>query len=190
VSAIRVHRVTPRRWPDVVDLFERRGPRGGDPITNGCWCQYWNLRGKAYFEGFDGDNRSRLEAELAGRKLHALLAYADGVPVGWCRHGPRDGFERLAHSPSAPKVDDEDVWSVVCFYVHPGAKRRGVSGALLDGAIEQAAAKGAKVLEGYAVRKGHMNMDAYTGYLPTFLAAGFEPVLEGQRRIVVRRRLS
>jgi GNAT superfamily N-acetyltransferase len=189
VSSIRVHRVTPTRWDDVVDLFERKGPRGGDPVTNGCWCQYWFLRGRAYHDGFAGANRDRLEAEVAERGLHALLAYADGVPVGWCRLGPRDVFERLAHSPSAPRIDDEEVWSVVCFYVHPTAKRNGVASALLGHALEHAAKNGARILEGYAVRKGHMNLDAYTGYLPMFLDAGFEPVHEGQRRIVVRRRL-
>jgi GNAT superfamily N-acetyltransferase len=190
VSAIRVERVSPRRWPDVVDLFQRRGTRGGTPVTDGCWCQYWHLRGKAYFEGFERENRERLEAELGGRKLHALLAYEDGVPVGWCRHGPRESFERLAHAPSAPKIDDEEVWSVVCFYVHSAAKRKGVASALLDGAIEHAASKGARILEGYAVTRGHMNIDAYTGYLPMFLDAGFEPMREGPRRTVVRRRIS
>jgi GNAT superfamily N-acetyltransferase len=189
VSTIRVRPVTPARWPDVVDLFERRGVRGGDPVTNGCWCQYWHIRGKAYHEGFAGSNRARLEQEIAGRKLHALLAYDDGVPVGWCRLGPRESFERLAHAPSAPKIDDEEVWSVVCFYVHSGAKRKGVATALLEHALEHAASKGARILEGYAVPPGHMNIDAYTGYLPMFLAAGFEPQREGSRRTVVRRQL-
>jgi len=189
VRELEVHRVTPKRWDDVADLFERRGTRGGTPVTSGCWCQYWNLRGKAYHEGWHGSNRERLQAELASRTLHALLACDDGVPVGWCRLGPRESFERLAHAPSAPKSDDEEVWSVVCFYVHSAAKRKGVATALLEGALEHAAAKGARILEGYAVREGHMNIDAYTGYLPMFLEAGFEPVLEGPRRIVVRRRL-
>jgi hypothetical protein len=34
-----------------------------------------------------------------------------------------------------------------------------------------------------------MNIDAYTGYLPMFLEAGFEEVREAGRRIVVRRRV-
>lgn len=189
VSSILVHCVTPARWDDVVDLFQRRGVRGGDPVTNGCWCQYWNLRGKAYHDGFAGTNRARLEQEVAGRKLHALLAYDDDVPVGWCRLGPRESFERLTHSPSTPKIDDEEVWSVVCFYVNSAAKRKGVATALLEHAIEHAAAKGAGILEGYAVPSGHMNLDAYTGYLPMFLGAGFEAKRAGPRRTVVRRAL-
>ena len=44
------------------------------------------------------------------------------------------------------------------------------------------------MLEGYAARPHHPNIDSYTGYLPMFLAAGFEQVGEGGRRAIVRRR--
>ncbi len=122
--------------------------------------------------------------------MPGLLAYSGGIPVGWCRLGPRETFERLEHSPRLARVDDEDVWSVVCFYVHPSAKRHGVASALLEAAIAHAASHGARILEGYAVAAGHMNIDAYTGYLPMFLDAGFEPVRDAGRRTIVRRALT
>jgi GNAT superfamily N-acetyltransferase len=187
---IDVKPVTPRRWDDVADLFTRKGPRGGSPQTDGCWCQFWRLRGKDWRSGHGAGHRRKLEEEIRGRKASALLAYVDGEPVGWCRLGPRESFDRLEHSPRLRRVDDEDVWSVVCFYVHPSAKRSGVATALLDAAIDYAARKGARILEGYAVREGHMNIDAYTGYMPMFLAAGFERVRPAGRRTIVRRRLS
>lgn len=186
MSEIEVYPATPDRWDDVVDLFERRGPRGGTPQTNGCWCQFWHLRGKAYWDGHGAGNRKRLETEIRTGSEPGLLAYVDGVPVGWCRLGPRERFERLAHSPKLARVDDAPVWSVVCFYVHPSVKRNGNASVLLGAAIERAAAHGAPILEGYAVREGHMNIDAHTGYLPMFLAAGFEPVRDAGRRTIVR----
>ncbi|MEX2614283.1 MAG: GNAT family N-acetyltransferase [Gaiellaceae bacterium] len=186
---IEVHPATPVRWDDVVDLFERRGPRGGTPQTNGCWCQFWHLRGKAYWAGHGEKNRKRLETEIRNGSEPGLLAYADDVPVGWCRLGLRETFERLEHSPKLARVDDQNVCSVVCFYVHPSAKRNGVASALLDAAIARATANGAPILEGYAVREGHMNIDAYTGYLPMFLEAGFKVVRDAGRRTIVRRSL-
>jgi GNAT superfamily N-acetyltransferase len=120
-------------------------------------------------------------------EAHALLAALGGETVGWCRLGPRETFERLEASRALPRVDDTAVWSVVCFYVHPAAKRRGVASALLEGACAYAAGHGAPALEGYAARPNHPNIDAYTGYLPMFLEAGFEPVAGGGRRTVVRR---
>jgi GNAT superfamily N-acetyltransferase len=189
VGEIAVEPVAPRHWDDVVDLFTRTGPRGGTPQTDGCWCRFWLVRGKAYWDGHGSGHRRALREEIRGGDATALLAYVDGKPVGWCRLGPRESFERLAHAPSAPRIDDEEVWSVVCFYVHSAAKRKGVASALLEHALEHAAAKGARILEGYAVPPGHMNIDAYTGYLPMFLDAGFEPKHEGPRRTVVRRQL-
>jgi GNAT superfamily N-acetyltransferase len=129
------------------------GPPGRNTRTSGCWCQYWHLRGKAYYEGWPEANRPRLEAQLKGGDETGLLAYVDDVPVGWCRLGPRETFERLAHSPRLARVDDKDVWSVVCFYVHPAAKRKGVASALLEAGKAHASAAGASILEGYAVRR-------------------------------------
>jgi GNAT superfamily N-acetyltransferase len=186
LTPVEIHVATAARWDDVVELFTRQGPRGGTPIPSQCWCQYWHTRGGGYW---DEGHRARLEQQLRDGLAPALLAYVEGEPAGWCRLGPRESFERLAHSKKLAPLDDEPVWSVVCFYVHPSAKRQGVASALLDAAVELAAAAGAPALEGYAARPHHPNIDSYTGYLPMFLAAGFAPVGEGGRRTIVRRRL-
>jgi hypothetical protein len=43
---LQAHPVTAERWPDFVDLFERRGPRGGhrNVPAHGCWCMFWRDR--------------------------------------------------------------------------------------------------------------------------------------------------
>lgn len=186
---VEVRVATADRWDHVVDLFERPGPRGGTPQTDGCWCQFWHLRGRAYWDGHGAGHRSRLEEEVWSGTEPGLLAYLDGTPVGWCRVGPRESFDRLEHSSKLTPVDAQSAWSVVCFYVHPEAKRAGVASALLDAAIGRARSHGASILEGYPVDEGHANIDAYTGYLPMFLAAGFEPVRDAGRRTIVRRSL-
>jgi GNAT superfamily N-acetyltransferase len=186
---IEVHPATPERWPDVVDLFERSGPRGGTPFTAGCWCQYWHVRGKAYEAGWGEANRALLESQVAAGDVPGLLAYVDAVPVGWCRLGPRETFERLESSSKLARVDDEDVWSLVCLSVHVTERGKGIAGVLVEGAIAHATSRGARLLEAYPVHSGQHVIDSFTGYLPMFLAAGFEPVREAGRRTIVRRRL-
>jgi len=115
LSSINVHIATRERWDDVADLFERKGPYGGTPQTDGCWCQFWHLRGNAYWNGHGAENRKRLETEIRSGTEPGLLAYVDDVPVGWCRVGSRATFERLEHSRQLARVDDQDVSSVVCF---------------------------------------------------------------------------
>lgn len=187
---IHVHPATPARWDELVELFERRGPRGGTPFTAGCWCQYWHLRGRAYERGWGAPNRARLEEQVRGGSPPGLLASIDGVAVGWCRVGPRESFERLESSPRLARVDDKDVWSVVCFAVDPNRRRNGVAAALLGAAAAYAATQGARILEAYPVREGHPMIDAFTGHAPLFRAAGFDVVKQAGRRSIVRRRLS
>lgn len=188
--SVDVHPSTPERWDDVVALFTRPGPRGGTPITSGCWCQFWLTRGKENRVGWGAGHRAAFEEEVRSGSVPGLLAYAEGEPVGWCRVGPRETFARLEASRTLARVDDEPVRSIVCFYVHPSAKRQGVASALLEAAAAHAARRGAPALEAYAARSGDVNIDAYTGYLPMFVVAGFEPVAHGGRRTIVRRRLS
>jgi GNAT superfamily N-acetyltransferase len=186
---VEVRPATPERWDDVVSLFTRPGPRGGTPIASQCWCRFWLERGKDYRAGWGDGHRSALEEEVRSGSVPGLLAYTAGEPVGWCRVGPRETFARLEASRTLERVDDVRVWSVPCFYVHPLAKRQGVASALLEAALAFAAEHGAPALEGYAARPGDVNIDAYTGYLPMFLTAGFEPVAAGGRRTIVRRSL-
>lgn len=186
---VEVLPVTPDRWPDLVDLFTRKGPRGGTPMTDGCWCQFWLLRGKEASDTWGAPGRRRLQAEVKRGGQPGLLAYIDGLPVGWCRVGPRETFDRLAHSATLRPVDDQPVWSVVCFYVHPNAKRLGVAGALLAGAEAHAARHGAQLVEAYPVGPKQINLDAYTGYQRMYTAAGYETVRRAGRRAVVRKQV-
>ena len=184
-----MHAVTPGRWEDVAELFTRKGPRGGTPIPAGCWCQFWLVRGKAWWAGYGSPHRRRLREQIRGQRTTALLAYVDGEPVGWCRFGPRETFDRLEHSAKLTPVDDAEVCAIVCFYVDPRAKRLGVASSLLEGVLEHARSHGPRIVEAYPVRKGHANIDAYTGYLPMFLDTGFEVVRDAGRRLIVRRRV-
>ena len=187
---IRIHPATPERWDDLTELFGRQGPRGGTPFTAGCWCQYWHTRRRAYERDWGAPNRARLEEQVRNGSAPGLLAYAGEIAVGWCRLGPRESFERLERSPKLARVDAEDVWSIVCFAADPAWRRRGVAGALLEAALSHAAKRGARLLEAYPVQAGHHVIDSFTGYLPMFLAACFEPVKDAGRRTIVRRRLS
>jgi GNAT superfamily N-acetyltransferase len=167
--------VTRSRWPDLEELFERRGPRGGRPYTDGCWCVLWRVPAKEHRAGWDtGANKGVLVDIVHRGDEPGLLAYLDGTAVGWCAVGPRADLPRIRSSASVadlPEADDDGIWSVSCFYVHGSSKRRGVAGALLAAAVERARANGARVLEGYPVAPGHG--DPFTGFASLFEAAGF-----------------
>jgi GNAT superfamily N-acetyltransferase len=83
-------------------------------------------------------------------------------------------------------VDDQPVWSVVCFFTARRFRRQGLTVQLLRAAVEYAARHGARIVEGYPVEpkpKGGAEKPsvpapfAYTGLASAFRQAGFVEVL-------------
>lgn len=128
-----------------------------------------------------------------------VLAYVDGQVAGWCSVAPKSTYRALVNSRTIPHVDDDDVWSVVCFVVRPGFRRRGLMHQLLDGGVAHARAMGAPALEGYPVEPGAARVDQMSGYVGTvalFEAHGFRRIKQtagkrgGKPRWLVRRDLA
>jgi GNAT superfamily N-acetyltransferase len=185
VSSLAVRPATAERWADLVDLFERRGPRGGyrNVPAYGCWCMFWRDRSLEH-----GTPKKRALGSLvrAGREP-GLIAYDAGAVVGWISVAPREEYHVLLRSPQYRPADaDEDVWSIVCFVVDRPCWGEGVAAVLLDGAIEHAQARSAAHLEAYPHR---LKKDNYMGHIDLFLERGFQIVRETATRSVVRRPL-
>lgn len=181
--SLDVRPLTPERWADFVELFERRGPRGGrkNVPAYGCWCMYWRDRSVGH-----GDPKKRAMGKIVrAGKEPGLVGYADGDPVGWISVAPRESHEALLRSPQyRPDEDEEGVWSIVCFTVDRDARGSGVNEALLAAAVDHAFANGARAIEAYPHR---FKRDDYMGHLELFRAHGFEPVREKAKRMIVRR---
>jgi GNAT superfamily N-acetyltransferase len=190
---VRIVPLTPEHWDDVVGLFGE----GGDPKT--CWCMFWRLRSKDWsFRGGEVRQRFRRLVDQDRDPAPGLLAFSSGRAVGWVSRVPRRDFDRLEHSRVRPRLDDLDVWSIVCFVVSKTERRRGLTTLLLDAAMAYAIDHGAPGLEAYPVdpRDGRIPAAVgYTGVLSTFEAAGFQVVREigspqsSVRRVIVRREM-
>jgi GNAT superfamily N-acetyltransferase len=158
-------------------MFAGDGPMG-------CWCQYWRQSSGDYGRGREspGSRELRLHAVVdGGPPAPGLIAYVDHVPAGWCGFGPRSSMERLVRSKTIPTIDDQLVWSIVCFKVQVGYRRQGVTHALLAGAIDYARARGAPMLEAYPIDPEGARLDvsfSYVGFTSVFEAAGFTRILE------------
>lgn len=189
--------LTPERLPDLATLFEQ----GGDPRW--CWCAYFRIRGFDFSSGGKARHRSALEEaaakNVAEGRAPGLVAYRDGEAVGWVSVGPREDYERLAHSKILAPIDDKPVWSIVCFVVGRRARGQGIANALLKAAITYARDHGATMLEAYPVEvpKGTRigSGEVFKGTVAMFEGAGFKVVERRQSnsttpvRPIVRRAL-
>lgn len=188
--SLEVCPVTPDRWDDLVDLFGF--DRGG---YSGCWCMWWRQTAKEYDRDHGAPNREAMRGLVGEGREPGLLAYRDGRPVGWVSVAPRDEFGRLDRSRVLGRVDEEEVWSIVCFYIDRSHRRSGVGRALLDSAVRLARERGARWLEAYpvdleATTAEKASAELFTGSLGMFEDAGFEEVARrSPSRPIVRRRV-
>jgi len=181
--------LTPARWPDLETLFNAKGCS----VARSCWCMCYRRSGSRgpLPAGTTQAQASRaeLKALVDSGRPPGLVGYQGKVPVGWVSLGPREDFAKLKRSPVMKAVDDQPVWSLVCFVVPLPYRGQGVASALLDGAMVYARKQGVTLLEAYPVDKpARANDDLmWFGAKSMYDAAGFEEVARRKpQRPVVR----
>lgn len=176
MTKLDIRELTPDLWPAIERLF---GPRGA---CGGCWCMYWRVeKGERWADLKGATNRARFRALVESGGAHGLIASAGGEPVGWCSFERRLELPRLGRARTLACDDADRVWSLPCFFIASGWRRRGVAAALLDAAVAALRRRRAEVIEGYPVRRRPGGEPvpaafAWTGTEAMFARAGFEPV--------------
>ena len=180
--------LTPDRWPDLEAVFRGRGCS----VARCCWCMAYRLSGAPgpLPPGMTRAqaNRAALKALVDAGQPPGLIGYRGKVPVGWVSIGPREDYARLKHSPVMKAVDEQPVWSIICFVVPAEYRGQGVAQALLKGAVAYAKKQGAALVEAYPVDKPTRSKDEYMwfGAKSMYDKAGFKEVArrKPQRPIV------
>jgi GNAT superfamily N-acetyltransferase len=166
------HPLTQKLWRDFEMLLGARGACGG------CWCMFWKLRGKDFSEN-TGDSARQMQKSIVDAKtVPGLLAYSEGYPIGWIAVEPRSAYPKLAHSRVLKPVDDQEVWSITCFFVEKNHRHKGITVELLKAATEYVKSCGGKNVEGYPVdaKTEQPAPFVYTGTASAYKQAGFEEV--------------
>ena len=152
----------------------------------------WRLPTKEFKQKQGEPNRRAMKKIVATQTPPGLLAYDDKQPVGWIAVAPREKFVRLANSRVLAPVDDNPVWSVMCFFIRKDHRRHGLSTELLNAAAAFARKHGARILEGYPqeLKKDLPAPFVWTGLASGFRKAGFDEVARrSAARPIMRREL-
>ena len=184
-------------WADLQTVF---GTRGAAAI---CQCQRYKLRPREAFAKFPVEERAHRLREQTdcghpeAETTSGLVAYLDGDPVGWCAVERRTAYHGLLRNNRVPwegrdedKADDS-VWAVTCVFVRAGYRRKRISYALAEAAVEFARGRGARALEGYPMLTTPGKQitwdELHVGSRSIFEAAGFtEATHPTPRRVVMR----
>lgn len=192
MAKLVVHPLTPERWPDLEAIFGARGCS----VARGCWCMYYRNSGSqnqaAAAPSRAARSKHQLKQLVKSGRPPGLIGYRDGVPVGWISLGPREEYAKLARSPVMKPVDDQPVWSVVCFVVPSAFRGQGVAQALLEAGIAHAKKRGARLIEAYPVDRPSRSPDdssMWFGAKSMYDKLGFAEVARRKpERPVVRRK--
>lgn len=186
---VTIRPLTPDRWGDLEAIFNAKGCS----IARGCWCMFYRRSGEAEVPAGmtrANANRAAMKRLVDAGKPPGLIGYRGKTPVGWVSLGPRDDFAKLKRSQVMKAVDDQPVWSIICFVVPQAYRGEGVAHELLRGAMAYAKKCGARLLEAYPVDKSGRARDdsMWFGSKSMYDAAGFEEVARRKpHRPVVRR---
>ena len=143
---------------------------------------YWRI-GSAYRRRPPRANKAAFRDVVKHGPPPGLLAFAGDLAVGWCQVTPRDAVPWLDRTWRLRRVDATPVWSISCFYVRKGYRRRGITSALIAAALKAAQRARAPALEAYPLDAALTPSASGTGFASTFARAGFKTVA---RRVAPR----
>ena len=182
------HPLTFEKWKDFENLFGEKG------ACAGCWCMFWFMGKKEYDEKRkDGRTKKEMKKMVKDKIEPGIIAYDRDKPIGWIAVQPREKYFRLSNSKILQPVDNKQVWSIVCFFIHKYYRKRGVSVGLIKNACDFAASKGGTIVEAYPTEtktKNSAPVFIYTGTFAAFKKAGFEEVARrSETRPIMRKKL-
>jgi len=138
-----IHPLTPDRWDDFVSLFGDNGAYGG------CWCMWWRITRSQFEKNKNEGNKTAMKNLVDSGEVPGILAYIGMKPVGWCSVAPRENYGSLNRSHFLKRIDDKPVWSMVCLFIDKKERGKGLSKALILGAIDYVRASGGTIVESY-----------------------------------------
>jgi GNAT superfamily N-acetyltransferase len=176
-----------------------------EACSSTCFCRYWHFTGTKN----DWLARCALSPEENKSELHAALTASSNSARGLvaidstAENEPIVGWMKLAPAPSLPKLqtlnvyraaasrDSANVFSIGCFLVHPGHRKRGVARALVAAAPETVRAWGGTAIEAYphAIDREMHDEEAWMGPASIFFASGFRMIAGENPYPVLRREI-
>lgn len=119
-----------------------------------------------------------------------ILIYEDDQPIAWCSIAPREQYGSLNRSPVLKRIDDAQVWSLVCLFVAKEYRHQGITRSAIQSAIDYVRSQGGQIIEAYPTLPKDERLapvSSFMGLPSMFEKVGFVVVAKPSKRKVVMR---
>lgn len=190
IGPVEIRDLGPDRLDDYLYFFDHEAFRDY-PAWRTCYCMetHRTVSDAEWATRTAEENRRDMVALIEQGRVTALLAYADGHPVGWCNYGSTTALDGVMRRFQLEPADHERVGSISCFVIAAPYRGHGIASRLLETAVERLRAQGLQSVEAYPVRDEQSPQGNYRGVLSMYLRAGFEPYRDLGRNVIVRKAL-
>ena len=207
---IIIKRLAPELAADYFDFFDNRAFSDGSPYAP-CYCGAFNMSKeqikKEFFDQAAKDGggaeaikkamRRSAERLVAQNIIQGYLAYDGDTAIGWCNANDRCSYARVGEFSldDVPEVKSDalpergTVKAIVCFEIAPDYRGRGIASALLERVCQDAKEDGFAVVEAYPVARDTREALDFTGPVRLYEKAGFLPVRQEEKMLVMQKRL-
>jgi len=77
----------------------------------------WRISRREFEEQRGEGNKRAMKQLVRNRQQIGILAYENRKPIGWCAVAPRESYTSLETSRVLKRIDEKEVWSIVCFFL-------------------------------------------------------------------------
>jgi hypothetical protein len=118
-------------WNDFVQLFEGKG------CPSYCWCLAWRpLENRAH--ATNAERKKAMQRIVKAGTPIGILGYERATPIAWCSIAPRATYRPLGGD-EYEGIKEEQVWSLVRFFVPRQLRGQALMLQLLKEAVKTAA---------------------------------------------------
>jgi len=207
---IQIRKMTPALVEDFFEFFDETAFADHPEWGCGCYCCFYHAVSAQKWEASTGaQNKDQAREMILADRMTGLLAYIDGLPVGWCHYERKDLLPGIAvfypeflgengenselrePQPAAPTraagTSGGAIAAIVCFTVAQGYRQKGIAGRMLDFACHELADAGTAIIEAYPVTASGSDEHNYHGPLSMYLSHGFTVYKELEEHTIVRK---
>ena len=117
-------------------MFFFNSPELQSALCSQSTCMWWRLSYTEFSKQKGEKNKMAFKNIVDSGQIPGIIAYSEGKPIGWCSVSPREAYSRLERSRILKRIDDNPVWSIVCFYIAKELRRKGISIMLLKAVLD------------------------------------------------------